>query len=418
MDRKVGKWIVRTVCTLVSATIDLILGLLSGLWDVIVGIFTLDWRKILDGLLGIVIAAVNAAFTYGRVLTGLDTVAFIIDEYERGQLRDHVRGLIDATQLPGDTKQKIKDALRVDHGAFGFRLSAKSIRTFIDSERRAARNPDLPNLIALHEAGAINLRELCGFEFPQGFWNRKRYKTLKKGLSVAGGGGGEFDNPISAGELETYISSRGADGPKFIVLCMRDSVLETKLEAARLKGREIGLMLSWSREDREVIKPEHIVHPGFDTLISSSAEVSFLKEIAGRIDKTSSPAGAIADLCQPVAAGIFRYTDSLRGLAACLAGSVQCQAAHNASGVTFIDNQPDIVWKYVPIHELGHFFGLCHVDGLDRIMYSSKQNSWFSWTTLPNLLLLHGEPRFTLDEGKQAWDYIIANYSVGCLTAG
>ena len=178
------------------------------------------------------------------------------------------------------------------------------------------------------------------------------------------------------------------------------------------------MILEWTRETKEVTKPEHIVHPGFDTAISSSSEVSFLKEICGRIDKTSSPAGAIADLCQPVAVGIFRYTDTLRGLAACLAGSTQCQSPHNASGVTFIDNQPDIVWKYVPIHELGHFFGLCHVDGLDRIMYSSKQNSWFSWKTLPKLLLLYGEPTFTLDEGKQAWDYIIANYSEGCLTAG
>lgn len=414
---KVGKWVVRTVCTLINAAITLITGVLSGLWDVIVGIFTLDWRRILDGLMGIGLAVVDAVLTFGRVIFLLDTLAYIIDEYERGELRDHVRGLLEG-KYSGEQLKAIKGALRVDHGAFGFRLSAKAIRTFIDSETPSPRNPGIPNLIALHEAGAINLRELCGFEFPQGFWNRKRYKTLKKGITVSGGGGGEFDNPISADELDTYISSRGADGPKFIVLCMRDSVLETKLEAARLKGREIGLMLKWSQENKEVIKAEHIVHPGFDTTIASSSEVSFLKEIGGRIGKAADPAGATNDLCQPLAAGVFRYTDTLRGLAACLAGSSQCQAAHDASGVTFIDNHPDIVWKYVPIHELGHFFGLCHVDGLDRIMYSSKQNSWFAWTTLPNLLLLYGEPTFTLDEGKQAWDYIVANYSPDCLAKG
>jgi hypothetical protein len=61
----------------------------------------------------------------------------------------------------------------------------------------------VPNLVALHETGEINLKEICGFEFPQGFWNRKRYKTLKKGPVVTGGGGGEIDNPISEDELDT-----------------------------------------------------------------------------------------------------------------------------------------------------------------------------------------------------------------------
>ena len=92
----------------------------------------------------------------------------------------------------------------------------------------------------LDESGAINLKELCGFKFPQGFWNRKRYKTLKKGIVVAGGGGGDFDNPISEDELNTYLTSRGASGPKFIVLPMRDGVLDSKLSAAEDKGRSLG----------------------------------------------------------------------------------------------------------------------------------------------------------------------------------
>jgi hypothetical protein len=300
----------------------------------------------------------------------------------------------------------------------------RAIRTFIDSETPAPREPGVPNLVVLHEQGEINLRELCGFEFTEGFWNRKRYKTLKKGPIVTGGGGGEVDNPISESELGSYLSSRGAQGPKFIVLCMRDGVLKTKLRAAELKGRELGLMPRWTEETREVTLANHIKHRGFDTGSASSSLVRFLIDIIGRQAKVRDSNGtlidetaALGDLCTPVAVGVFRYTDSLRGIAACLKGS-SCQQTHDASGVTFIDNKPDIVWKYVPIHELGHYFGLCHVDGVDRIMYSSRQNSWFDWWTLPKLLYTKGEPSFTLGEAKQTWDYIVAHFPASCLGGG
>jgi hypothetical protein len=237
---------------------------------------------------------------------------------------------------------------------------------------------------------------------------------LKKGLHAGGGGGREIDNPISSEELDLYLSSRGAEG---------------------LKGREIGLIPQWTREDLEVIKPEHAKHSGI-----SSDLVDFLVELVKRkpkvrdqqnniIDETE----ALADLCTPAAVGIFRYKDksTLRGLSACLMGS-PCEPAvgkHDASGVTFIDNQPDIIWKYVPIHELGHYFGLCHVKGVERIMYTPKGDqgkslSWWevlkksvTWWTIPELLLLRGEPKFTLDEAMQAWDYVIDHFPPTCLGA-
>ncbi|MER5916384.1 hypothetical protein ABT124_39835, partial [Streptomyces sp. NPDC001982] len=95
-------------------------------------------------------------------------------------------------------------------------------------------------------------------------------------------------------------------------------------------------------------------------------------------------------------------------------------SGHKASGATFIDNTPDEVWKYVPIHELGHYFGLCHVDGLDRIMFSTRQNTWWRGWLLPRLAwsaFLRGEPSFVLDEAKAAWDYIVANFNAECLGA-
>lgn len=87
----------------------------------------------------------------------------------------------------------------------------------------------------------------------------------------------------------------------------------------------------------------------------------------------------------------------------------------NISGVSFVDDIPDEVRKYILIHELGHYYGLCHVDGLDRIMVTgqSSQGDKLTWGTIPNTLI-HGGPRFTHSEAKQAWDFILANFREEC----
>ena len=410
----VGKWVVRTVCKIVAVVVEAVVEIVGGLWDVIVGIFTLDWRRILDGLLRIGLGVALGIIRLGRIVLLGDTIDYIIEEINRERLRRYVRGLLEA-KYDGDTLAEIKEAIRLDHGAFGLRLRATAYRTMLDSETPAPREPAVPNLVVLHEQGTINLRALCGFEFDEGFWNRKRYKTLKKEPVLGGGGGGEFDNPISADELDTYLNSRGALGPKFIVLPMRDGALDTKVSTASEKGRELALMLDFDQDRREVTEAGHIAHTG-----SGPAQVRFLRDVLGRRDKPTDPLGATADLCHPVVAGVFRYTNTLRGLASNLHESKCGLDAHDASGATFVDNLPDAIWKYVPIHELGHCFGLCHTDGVDRIMYSPKTNSWWRGWAIPRSLLniyLQGEPSFTYAEAKATWDYIVAHFAAQCLGA-
>jgi len=441
---KVGKWVVRTVCKVVGAFINSLVNVAEGLYNFFAGIFTLDGGRILEGLIQIVVAGlVDPFLTLLRVLFLLDTLDYFVTEIQRGRLRAYVRTKL-GFKYDGQVFQDIVDNLRIDHGAFGYRIPMRAIRTFLDSETPSPDERDVPNLVVLHERGEINLREMCGFEFNEGVWNRKRYKTLKKGLHPSGGGGGEINNPISEDELDTYLHSRGAEGPSFIVLCMRDGVLKTKLRAAELKGREIGLMPQWTEETQAVTLPNHIKHNGFDTGTAPSSLVCFLSDIIMRQLKVrmvnpSKPnelpckgtgtltdeTAALNDLCTPVAVGVFRYTDGLRGIAACLKGSPgpDGQNPHNDSGLTFIDNKPDIVWAYVPIHELGHYFGLSHVAGLERIMYTPRgPGGWwdkvkrsFTWWTLPKLLLTKGEPTFTLEEGMQTWDYIIEHFPARCL---
>lgn len=422
----VGKWVVRTVCKIVGAFWTLLRDFFVGLWNILAGIFTLDWCRIVHGALQAAGGIVDGFLTGFRVFSLLDTLDYIITEIRRNQLKAYVRTKL-GFKYGGEVLQEIIASLHLNGGVFGFRMNMRAIRVYLDSET-LVEGGNIPNLVALSEAG-LNVKELCGFDFTEGCFNRKRFKTLKKGLHASGGGGlgssSEPDNPISEEELDLYLSSKGTEGPKFIVLPMSEGDLDTKLRAGELKARELGIIPTWTKELVEITRREHIVQE--PTIL-----VNFLAEKAGRRRKSLDFEGAHGDLCTPTVVGIFRYVDgsTLRGWSATLYKS-KCEPSvgpDDASGATFIDNQPDIGWKYVPIHEIGHCLGLCHVTGIENVMWTPKArrgepDRWWNkidraidWTT-PKMIFLTGEPTFTLDEAMRVWDYIIDHYSQTCLGA-
>jgi hypothetical protein len=171
-------------------------------------------------------------------------------------------------------------------------------------------------------------------------------------------------------------------------------------------------MFKWSIEDVQVEQPEYVRHNGFDTGNSGGSLIDFLVNLAGRHRKSVDPVAARSDLCVIPTAGVFWYTDNLNGLTVNYRDS-------DASGLTFKDRKPDFVWKYVLIHEIGHYFGLPHVSGLDRIMYSAaaEDETWLSWWLLPEYIYLEGSPSFVFDEAKKVWDYIIEYFPAACLAS-
>ncbi|HWW75211.1 MAG TPA: hypothetical protein VNZ44_07445, partial [Pyrinomonadaceae bacterium] len=179
-----------------------------------------------------------------------------------------------------------------------------------------------------------------------------------------------------------------------------------------------GLLLRWRKDAVQVTRPEHVRHRGFDQN-GVTALVGFLATVLGRRLKSADPAGARADLCTVQTAGVFRYTDKLNGLTVNLEqGACEGLTPNDDSGLSFMDRLPDIVWRYVLVHEMGHYFGLCHVDGANHIMYTAAEaegKSAWDWWLLPDYLYLHGGPTFFFDEAKQAWDYIVANFTAECL---
>jgi hypothetical protein len=181
-------------------------------------------------------------------------------------------------------------------------------------------------------------------------------------------------------------------------------------------GRQLGLLLDFDRKEIEVTDERYInYHPG--------VQRDFLIKELKRKDKKVDPIGVRMDLCSPVAVAVFGFIDrTMRGVTDNPIGTDWCRppdvnlTPDDDSGVSFIDDIPDSIRRYVLIHELGHYFGLCHVDGFDRIMVSGRegQGSSITWKA-PFNFIFHGGPRFIHNEAKRAWDFILTNFHQSCL---
>ena len=421
---KVGKWVVRIVCRVITSALEGLLHVFRGLVTFFRGLFNLDWRMMLDGLTeaitgflglaGIVLLIIIfiGLGPLGLILLGalivLDIADYIISEINGYRLREYVKGLVKTKYgSEGETYDAIADALGLDHGAFGYRIKAKFLKGYLDSETIDDSTGEF-NLIKLHDEG-VDLKKLCGFSHTDHWYTAgPRYVTYKKDVII-----GEsdidlgFGSPagISESELDDYINNRGKSKLKFTIYCMTPGIAKIKTDTANEKGRELGLIIKWDNDIVELKEKKH-VDP-----YSPSSQENFFVDIVGR--KTGTD--ALEELCNPVAVGMMTIKGH-SGYATNLMDT-ECELrAHKTSGVTVVDVQPDMFRKYVLIHELGHYFGLCHTAGFDRIMVSGAESepSFWSWDAIPNFIL-HSGPVFTFGEAKQAWRYIINNFPVQCL---
>lgn len=398
----VGSWVTHAVCELVADAVDVVVAVVVGVVNILVGIVTWNWARVWDAFLNIVTTALKLVVDVFRVLTGGDLVGFFRDAVDAWVLLDYVRGLVDGNKTySDDQRRRIKDALGIDGGGFGLRLRGTAFRCFVRSDSMSDES-GIPDLVRWNNdpnpATNVDLKILAGVNWT-GFWQRSRPEI------IADGGG------IVGVDLDAYLQSPGR-APQFSIFSMSPSVLDQKLSTASVKAEDLGLKLRFVQETVQLTRANRVrIDPSDAALVQVLTAPPF-----NRADEATDAVGAQRDLCAPVLIGTFLFVDnSFRGYSAHLHPSRCFEDTNRTTGAAFRDNVPDIVWKYVPVHELGHTFGLCHVDGLDHIMYGPRDHSWFDWTTIPQYFWLGGEPRFTLDEAKATWDYIIANVSADCL---
>jgi hypothetical protein len=402
----VVNWVVTTVCEIVADVIDLVVNVIVGLVDIIVGIFTGDWTRVLAGFGEIVGAGLAFVAELIPILIGGTLVGAFDDERKAWELRNYARGLLSKKYMDSDPAgfKQMVDALGLDGGGFGLRLDALAQRSFIRSDFSSQRDgsPDLINWIT---ANSLDLKMLAGFN-PAAWWSRG-WPELK-------GDNGD----ISAADLDNYIAKggRGADVKQFSLFAMSQGDLLSRLDCADLHSRELGLIFRWNMQDGMLTRGDQV-------LINRDVFASVLVNPPyNRTNTATDPAAATAELAMPMVAGGFGFTDGTgMGISAhlqnctCIEADSTGSRAFPGEGITGTDiryRKPDIAFKYTAVHELGHTFGLCHVDGLLRIMFtnaSGEGKSMLSWSSLWQYLTHGLEATFVLDEGKKVWDYIVTN---------
>ncbi len=429
---KVVRLVTRTVCEVITTLVDVVINVVGGLIGFFGALFSGNWAGVLDALSrtfldGIVKPMVDLV----RIRFGGDAIDFVREEINEGDLKEHVRNLLNARYSDApETLAAVASATSLNAGAFGLRLRCRVVRMFLDSD--ADRDvAGVPAIIRFHEAGLIDLRLLAGAtQMPVSRAFRPEVADVSDNLVT----GSTLDTDpvpqVSATQLEAYITARGLasalpPGFKFRIFGCSRATLALKTTTATLKARHLGLILSWTVEDMAATTPGQVMHPG-----TMDGNRGLLVDRLGRATSSADPTTATADLCRPACALTILYAGCesettnvcLRGLASLTFTPAACPDTNDNllpdgfSGVTFRDNVSDFVFKYVLVHELGHYFGLCHVNGVDRVMYTAAGKSIFSWSMIPELYL-SAEPRFTIGEAKRAWDYIVANMNPSCLSA-
>jgi hypothetical protein len=403
----VVSWVVQTVCEIVGDVLDFIGNVLRGAWDILAGIFTGDWSRVLAGLL----EAFGGAVVFVLQMASIVTLGTLIGAFETSinawKLRDYARGLLQGKYgKDPDTFQQISDALGLESGGFGLRLKVTASRLFVRSD--VSTQPDgTPDLFVWVRDNHLDLKPLAGFNPQRPWWSRQWPELV-----------GDADD-VTDTDLDTYVIEKGVGErvKHFSLFGMSEGDMQTRLDCAEQHAPEIGLILQTSIKDTRV--------ESFDQIAVDRGNIQNILPDPpfNRAKVAADPAGATAEICKPVTIGVFDFVQAdamgeSRWLAgfSCLEPGANGSATNPARGITgcfFRNRKPDLVFKYTAAHELGHTFGLCHVDGLLRIMWSPiSTTTWATFNVIWHWYTSGSEARFTLDEGKRVWDYIVANASV------
>lgn len=400
-------WVVTTVCEIVADVVDLVVNVVRGLVDIFVGIFTGDWTRVLAGLGEIVGGVVAFVLDLIPIVTG-GTLVGAFDKARKGwELRNFARGLLADRYRNADPAgfDRMVDALGLDSGGFGLRLDAVAMRSFIRSDFTSQRG-GAPDLIGWLTTSSLDLKALAGFN-PPAWWSR--------GWPELVGDTGD----ISAADLDTYVAMGGqGEGVKqFSLFSMSTGDVQTHLSCADTHASELGLVFRWTTRDAMLTRGDQV-------LINRGAFPSVLRNPPfSRTNLATDAAAATGELGMPMAIGSFGFTEATAmGISAHLADATCIEAddmgstafpGEGITGAAFRYRKPDIAFKYTAIHELGHTFGLCHVNGLLRIMFtnaSGANKSIWSWASAWQYWTNGVEAGFTLEEGKKTWEYIVANF--------
>lgn len=361
--------------------LDFVYDLVDNAWDVIGGALRLNWCQFVAGWAGIGADIAKLIALALGIPAGLG--GGVRDAMKQHELEEIVETAIQRVTDDEQRREAMRDKVRLGSCPFGLRFTVLPYRFYLNSRSR-----DL-DLRALHKEGVINLFGAAGFasDCNGDVINRPRGEVVYAGTR----------SPVSYSDLKLYLD----DGPdavaEFHVFTITERVFLRDLNLAKRKAYSIAIELYWGSllEHEITARDPELIVPDTDATIPAL----FMRLGRG---------GLGDDLCAVPTAAVFRYRKPTRvGYASAFRPPTQT----GASGVSFRDRLPEFLFRWVLIHELGHYFGLDHEghDGVHHIMWTPAETEgleWWTGETTAELFLSGLEPQFTRDDAFRVWNWI------------
>ena len=383
---------------------------------------------------------VDISIDAGRFITGGYIAGGVVEHFQRSALRDFVEDLLTAYFKDPNQLAQIRQHVGLDHGRFGFPLPAEHKVFMMDSKK-------FDHLREMHNSGKLDLYAMAGLLSFDSFEMYPRPRTVIKSVDD---NGNESLFPITRWTLSRYINENNG---RIRVYAMSREAIAEKLSIATSKCEQLGVKLSWNNGENFSWFRHYDVHE-----IYTEGEYLFelfpdqqtsppspgLEQYLGQ--KQLKPGLNTIQDCTLLAFGAFRYVrfnSSSKELFGLTVGrqicegidvSLNCPTGQNipigqrtdnccntlvnnpicdqpgptgGSGVIHRDVWPDYGCRYFLVHEIGHYLGLCHFghDGIQNIMFQFGANSTLSWGLFN--YYLDSEPRFTLEDAKNCWRFIV-----------
>lgn len=401
--------IIKGIIQLVREWVSIIRDAVNAIKDIVAGILDLNLCKLLRGL-------TNVGTAIGRALLGTGFVVLlpvrvigaiaggIRDEVNQLQLEGVIRSRVSTAFGAGTPREKrALDAIGINSRPMGLPFNADARRLFFSSNSRSV------DLKALHDAGVINLWALAGYVSDCGrVINQADAEVVYAGTDVK----------VLAADLEIFLAEGPGSVPEFHLFPISRKKFRDHLEAANRKAAALGVRLFFRTIGSiQGTSTQHLPLNASDENPPGDMVQQALFQAMGRT-------GVNDDLSLIPTISILYYVPRPSNGSEGFGLASWFRPSSNdvrISGVTYRNRTPDWVFRFVLAHEIGHYWGLDHLNrsrgdrSLDEIMYAPSTGTGLSASAVAEYLLLNGEPRFTLDDARKVWDWITTDGAASLL---
>lgn len=387
--------IIAGVLDILRRVVDGARRIVDGVFDIVTGILHLDFCAALEGLVN------GVGFGLGQAVFGVTGVLSLggngpRDGIVRYTLRKWLQGQIEERFRDDDRRSRVEQSLQMESSSFGIEWPVYPLRCTISSRAQEAApathaTEDSWLLKSLHEGGQINLYKIAGyapFGCDQAPVTRSVYELVYK----------DTEYRVSVGDIRTYLADGADAAPEFVLIAGNKRVFKDMLLVARRKMRQMAIQLD--------CKP-------LDTFEIAGAEriISDATPLAERI----TTALGLSDICDLPAVIVFGYSPQHFGLSS----PYWIDGPRTTTAATVRTSFMAHLFGTVLAHEMGHCFSIKHDghDGMEHIMYTMEESEDLDTVTAGTVIeyiMMGGEPYFTLQDGKDAWTWILEK-AIECL---